>query len=337
MNPPLTRRSILRSGAAAAAALVVGVPRPLRAAQNELVFQTLGDWGWGNEAQRRVATAMGRVAEVQGCDFILSVGDNFYPEGVAGIDDAKWRTHFEDIYTAPALQVPWHVALGNHDYDGEVQAQIDYTARSWRWRMPSHYFKRSELLADGTTVDFFVTDTHPIRRAYRNWVRFVYFPPAEQVEWLGRELAASRADWKIVVGHHPVYSGGRHGNTDGLIEQFVPLFKQYGVQAYLNGHNHNLEHVVVDGIHYLTSGAASQPRPVATVPGSQFAFSGLGFMNARLSYDSLVIEFFDADTKPLHRATIRRAAGVARQDQPIRWGRVETERSQPPIRRVNPV
>lgn len=316
MLSPLTRRTILRTGAAAAAALAVGRPRPLRAAQNELVFQSLGDWGWGNEAQRRVAAAMARVAEAEGCDFIVSVGDNFYPEGVAGIDDPKWRTHFEDIYTAPALQVPWHVAIGNHDYDGDVDSQIEYTGHNWRWRMPSHYFKVSEMLADGTAVDFFFTDTHPIRRAYRNWVRLVYFPPGEQIEWLERELAASRADWKIVVGHHPVYSGGRHGNTDGLIEQFVPLFKRHGVQAYLNGHNHNLEHIVADGIHYLTSGAAAQPKQVTTIPGSRFAFTGLGFMNARLSRDFLVIEFFDAEAKPLHRATIPRTAGVARQDHP---------------------
>jgi hypothetical protein len=210
-------------------------------------------------------------------------------------------------------------------------SQIEYTGHNWRWRMPSHYFKVSELLADGTAVDFFFTDTHPIRRAYRNWVRLVYFPPGEQVEWLERELAASRADWKIVVGHHPVYSGGRHGNTDGLIEQFVPLFKRHGVQAYLNGHNHNLEHVVADGIHYLTSGAASQPKPAAVIPGSRFAFSGLGFMNARLSRDFLAIEFFDAEAKPLHTRRSRVAPGSPGKTI-MRSARAETERFQPRLR-----
>ncbi|MEJ0065789.1 MAG: hypothetical protein WDM85_10455 [Caulobacteraceae bacterium] len=34
-------------------------------------------------------------------------------DGVASVNDPKWRTSFEDVYTAPSLQVPWYVALGN--------------------------------------------------------------------------------------------------------------------------------------------------------------------------------------------------------------------------------
>lgn len=308
---PITRRMVIRTGAAAAATFALG--GFARAAGSELVFQTIGDFGWGNDKQKQVSAAMAKVADAQGCKFVVSVGDNIYPEGVQSVSDPKWKTNFEDIYTAPSLQVPWHVAIGNHDYDGNVQAQIDYSRLSWRWRMPAHYFKVSEMLADGTAVDFFFTDTHPIRRAYRNWVRFVYFPPGEQVAWLERELAASKAHWKFVVGHHPVYSGGSHGNTDGLIEQFVPLFKRYGVQAYLNGHNHNLEHVVRDGIHYLTSGAGGEPTPVNTkIEGALFGYGDLGFMNARLAREAMEIEFFDAEAKSLHRATIPRVRGAGR-------------------------
>jgi acid phosphatase len=303
---------LIRSGVAVVASLALGRIAPARAAGNRLVFQTIGDFGWGNEKQKLVAAAMAKVADAQGCDFVVSVGDNIYPEGVKATDDPKWRTNFEDVYTAPSLQIPWHVAIGNHDYDGNVQAQIDYSKVSWRWRMPARYFKVSEMLADGTAVDFFFTDTHPIRRAYRNWLRFVYFSAGEQVSWLARELAASKAEWKFVVGHHPVFSGGGHGKTDGLIEQFVPLFQRYGVQAYLNGHNHNLEHVVRDGIHYLTSGAGSDPAKVSPIDGSRFGYGDLGFMNARLTSEAMEIEFFDAAAKSLHRATIPRGRGAAR-------------------------
>jgi acid phosphatase len=305
----------MRSGAAAAAAFALGRFVPARAASPELVFQTIGDFGRGDDFQRRVAAAMAKIADAQGCDFVISVGDNFYPDGVAATDDPMWKTHFEDIYAAPSLQVPWHVAIGNHDYDGNVQAQIDYSKISWRWRMPSHLFKVSQMLTDGTAADFFFTDTHPINRAYRNWLRFVYFPPGEQVAWLARELAASKAEWKIVVGHHPVFSGGSHGNTPGLIDQFKPLFERYGVQAYLNGHNHNLEHVLVNGVNYLTSGAGSEPSAVSPISGAKFGYGDLGFMNARLGRDEMTIEFFDANAKSLHRASIPRRAGGARQSQ----------------------
>ncbi len=144
----------------------------------------------------------------------------------------------------------------------------------------------------------------PINRAYRNWLRFVYFAPGEQVAWLARELAESRAEWKIVVGHHPVYSGGSHGSTVGLIEQFEPLLRRHGVQAYINGHNHNLEHVVRDGVHYLTSGAGSSPEPVKKIEGARFGYGDLGFLSSRLFRDRMEIEFFDAEARSLYRAAI---------------------------------
>lgn len=299
-----------------------------RAADDALVFQTIGDFGWGNDAQKQVAAAMAKVADARGLNFVVSTGDNFYPNGVSDIDDPRWKTNFEDVYSAPSLQVPWHAALGNHDHDGSVQAQIDYSRVSSRWQMPSRYFRVRERLADGTSVDFFFTDTHPIRRAYRNWLRSAYFPPETQIAWLERELAASRADWKIVVGHHPVYSGGSHGSTDGLIEQFEPLFIRYGVQAYINGHNHNLEHVTAGGVHYLTSGAGGSPEPVGPIAGTQFAHGGLGFMNARLSSAHMAVEFFDAEATPLYRATIPRAAGSVRpHGYPVLpWQRAEKQR-----------
>jgi acid phosphatase len=306
--------------------LALGRYAPARAAGNELVFQAIGDFGWGNDKQKQVAAAMAKIADAHGCDFVISVGDNFYPNGVASTDDPIWKTHFEDIYAAPALQVPWHVAIGNHDYDGSVQAQIDYSKISWRWRMPSHLFKVSRMLADGTAADFFFTDTHPINRAYRNWLRFVYFPPGEQVAWLARELAASKAEWKIVIGHHPVFSGGGHGNTPGLIDQFKPLFERYGVQAYLNGHNHNLEHVAVNGVNYLTSGAGAEPVAVSPIKGSLFGHEGLGFMEARITREQMTVEFFGDDAKSLHRATIPRSAADGRRGQFGAGQRAESQR-----------
>lgn len=310
----------MQTGAAAAAAFALGRFLPARAAADAPAFLVLGDWGNGSDNQRKVAAAMATVAQGSGCDFVVSTGDNIYPSGVTSVRDPQWKEKFEDVYAAPSLQVPWHVALGNHDYDGDVQAQIDYSNESARWHMPARYFTHTEALGDGTQADFFFTDTHPIRRAYRNWLRFVYFPPGEQVAWLERSLAASKAAWKIVVGHHPVLSGGGHGNTDGLIEQFKPLFERYGVQAYLNGHNHNLEHVAVNGVHYLTSGGGCAPEAVTPIGGTRFAHGGLGFLHARLAPDELAVEFFDEKAASLYRAVIPVNADrqAARPDRPGR-------------------
>ena len=90
-------------------------------------FLAFGDWGRdGAQHQRDVAVQMGKAAAELGCRFIASVGDNFYENGVQSVDDPQWKTSFENIYTDPALQVPWYAVLGNHDYKGNPQAQIDY-------------------------------------------------------------------------------------------------------------------------------------------------------------------------------------------------------------------
>lgn len=45
-----------------------------------------------------------------------------------------------------------------------------------------------------------------------------------------------------------------HGDTEQLKERLAPLLKKYGVQAYLNGHDHTLQHISWQGIEYFTSG-----------------------------------------------------------------------------------
>lgn len=45
-------------------------------------------------------------------------------------------------------------------------------------------------------------------------------------------LAGSEADWKLVVGHHPVLSsGGAHGDQLELQQHVQPVLEKYGVQA----------------------------------------------------------------------------------------------------------
>jgi tartrate-resistant acid phosphatase type 5 len=299
----LTRREVFRTGAGAAAMLALGSRAPA-ATSGEAVFQVIGDWGFGNENQAKVARAMAEVADANGCDFIISTGDNFYPRGVTSATDEKFRTHFEEPYSALSLRVPWYVALGNHDHNGDIRAQIDYGRLNTRWILPAPYYKRTVRLPGGSTADFFFLDTTPIRREFRSWVRFVYFPSRPQVAWLERELALSNAPWKIVVGHHPLFSGGSHGGTSALVELLQPMFDRYGVQAYLNGHNHNLEHVRMGDVQYLTIGGGSKPTRISAVDGQHFAASRLGFMQARLATEEMHIEFFDEDSRPLYRASI---------------------------------
>ena len=267
-----------------------------------LTFLALGDWGQkGHERQRQVADAMGMAALAQSSQFILSAGDNFYPAGVTSTDDPHWRRSFEDVYTAPSLQVPWFSALGNHDYRGDVQAQIDYSRLSSRWRMPSRYFKVSGADFGAAFVDLFVIDTSPMvdRENYDERLQQLArghiegHKHARQLTWLDQALAGSTAPWKVVVGHHPVYSGG-HGDSPYLIEALVPMLEAHGVQLYINGHDHSLQHIRRGGVDYVCTGSGAEANDrLRTVDGTLHASSTPGFAAFRFEPDAVEFEFRD--------------------------------------------
>jgi tartrate-resistant acid phosphatase type 5 len=291
----LTRRSLLISGAAALAATI-----PAFGAEHEPTFLAIGDWGFkGSSGQRKVAAAMTSAARHLAPRFVISVGDNFYGKGVRSVDDPHWQESFEAVYDAPELMCPWYPVLGNHDHGGNVDAEIAFQSVDARWQMAARYYRKSEVLSGGAAADFFFLDTTPIVAGEDG--------PAgagAQLGWLERELAASGANWKIVVGHHPVFSGGKHGSSRVLVEGLKPLIDRFGVRAYLNGHDHDLQHIAVDGVHYLTCGAGAKTRPTMTIEGTLFAESRRGFMAGMFGPEALGIVFVDEAGDILHKASI---------------------------------
>ncbi len=163
--------------------------------------------------------------------------------------------------------------------------------------------------ANGLSADFFFLDTEEIFEARHGLMQLVdREEAAEQVSWLDQALSASKAHWKIVVGHHPVFSGGHHGSEPAMIELIKPLLDRHGVHVYLNGHDHSMQHIVVDGVHYLTAGTGCKSNDAAAISGTVFARNSLGFLKAGLSAAAMHIEFVDESGRTLHAADIAAAA-----------------------------
>lgn len=326
-----TRRRLLHvlGQAGIAAALPFTGVWAATAASARLSFLAVGDWGrHGNDHQRAVASRMGESAARLGARFVISVGDNFYENGVSGVDDPAWRSSFEDVYAAPSLQVPWHVALGNHDYRGNVQAQLDYSRGSRRWRMPGRWFSFTDTAADGTQLEVFVLDTSPMIRAYyAHGARVVKVGDQAdnvpvQLAWLDAGLAASKADWKIVVGHHPIYMGRpRHrlfdsapdrqlrmsGGAPELMAQLDPILQRHRVALYLNGHIHELQHVHHGATHYICTGAGSKVANYCDEGGgADFCSLNSGFIACTLARSWLRVAYRDYRGAQLHVVDIAR-------------------------------
>lgn len=94
---------------------------------------------------------------------------------------------------------------------------------------------------------------------------------AEQLKWLEDDLAKSKkAEFRFVVMHHPPFTAVKRRQGDNrLASQTVPLFEKYKVHAVFNGHDHNYQRHVVNGVTYVVTGGGGAPLyPVdAPLPG----------------------------------------------------------------------
>ena len=286
--------------------------------QRDLRFLIFGDWGRdGQFHQTDVATQMGLAAEARKCRLIISVGDNFYDKGVQTATDSQWKSSFEEIYTASSLAVPWYVILGNHDYKGRPGAQLDYAKTHPNWKMPARYFSAVEPITKTENVEFFFIDTNPFVVEYRTKEgmrdEIVSQDTIAQVAWLDQALSNSKATWKIVIGHHPIFSGGsEHGDQPELIREINPLLEKHGVPAYFNGHDHDLQHIVRGSVEYFNTGAGSKVRPPGPTEGSRFYKGTPGFMAVSLGVEKMHVDVIDYTGALLYKAEVKNrvAAGV---------------------------
>lgn len=282
-----------------------------------LRFMVLGDWGRnGADHQRQVAAQMDTIANRYFPDFFISTGDNFYPSGVASEWDPLWKYSFEDIYTGFRLQWNWYPVLGNHDYKSNPEAQVRYSGISRRWQMPARYYSKLISLPDDTSKKVLILfiDTNPlIPEFYSNkeyGPRVKTQDSTKQKKWIEQTLkhAPENVQWKIVVGHHPMYSGGSRVNgydTKAIRRVLETTFTKYKVDIYISGHEHSLQHIFnVQGLHHFISGAASEKTPAGPVPGSRFAASAYGFMNFSLTPGKAVVQAISDEGKILYTTTL---------------------------------
>lgn len=256
----------------------------------ELRVLFFGDAGTGGRAQYETGRTMHQVCQRQGCDLALVLGDNIYDAGVTGVDDPKFHSHFELPYEAFGRFDFWLVP-GNHDWRGNVAAQIAYTDLSPRWRQPAAHFVVPALPA---WVQIYGFDTQNISAAQADAARPFF--------------CGSAATWKIAFGHHPIHAHGRHEGNVETAAVLLPLFEECGVQLYLSGHEHHLEHITARHFDQVVSGAAATTRRVKHRPyqpgdasRQNFARASLGFGTLHLTPGSLDLVFHDRHGGEIYR------------------------------------
>jgi 3',5'-cyclic AMP phosphodiesterase CpdA len=191
----------------------------------------VGDFGVGGATERATGSAIEAWEAAHPADLLLTLGDNDYTES-----PPAFRQNWKDAFGwLGAAGVEVRGTLGNHDVhvDGG-RYELDPL------NMPAKRYERSL-----PGLDLFVLNSNSVGD--------------RQTAWLKQHLAASTAKWKVVSFHHPAYTCGGYLSNPAVLSRWVPLFRQYGVQLVLSGHDHNYQRFAPShGVTYLVHGGGGQ-------------------------------------------------------------------------------
>src|SRR5438477_5534306 len=174
-------------------------------------------------------------------DFIIQSGDMVEN----GDDSAQWPIFF-DIEKDLLRQTAFFPALGNHEHHTQYFESIFHDGT------PYYSF-------DWGNAHFIVLDSDVENAAPYERGRSVYWN--EEVRWLEEDLNQhQKADYRFVMAHHPPFTavGSRQG-SNGHMTALTPMLEKYHVSAAFFGHDHNYQHYLKNGIHYVITGGGGAP------------------------------------------------------------------------------
>ena len=206
-------------------------------------FAIIGDSGRGTPEQHQVAAQMARFRERFKFNFVVMLGDNIY-EGPASPED--YQRKFEEPYdTLLDDGVKFFAVLGNHDDPRQVSYPLFHMAGQ---RYYSFAPPEDPLTRLATRVEFFGLDSTNM--------------DSTQLAWLDERLGVSKAKWKVVFLHHPLYTSGRYRNASRAHRWAIePILTRHGVNIVLSGHEHIYQRSVLQqGVIYFVSGGAGSLR-----------------------------------------------------------------------------
>jgi hypothetical protein len=186
----------------------------------------VGDWGTGTLPQGAVAGAMSLYAEDNEVAAILTTGDNFLS------DDAGFL--MEPYGWAVDADIPFWVTWGDRDLESEARVEdIEETfGAPPRWSVH-----------EWGAVDVVILDSTQIESE-------------EQSAFLVETLESSE-DPTIVVVHHPPYSCGADGDTEGVKERWLGMFDE-DVFLVLSGHEPAYQRFEDPTVTYVVTGGGGE-------------------------------------------------------------------------------
>jgi hypothetical protein len=162
-----------------------------------------------------------------------------------GNDSSLWPEFFS-IERELLRQTAFFPALGNHERNSRTFYDIfrnESPYYSFNWGN-SHFLVLNSDIANAeesiTARDLF-------------W--------SVQRQWIEDDLKNSQAaHYRFIVAHHPPYTAvTRRQGDNPHMTALIPMLEKYHVSAGFFGHDHNYQHYLKNGIHYVITGGGGAP------------------------------------------------------------------------------
>lgn len=234
-------------------------------------------------------------ADPDGYAFLIHVGDLGYAEGNVAIWD-EWMSYIEPL----SSRLPYHVSIGNHEYDYEEGGEHDPSGAGKAWH-PN--FWNGGVDSGGEcglpTARRFAMPASPESRGVF-WYSFSagmvhvamisseHDPSADAPmgAWLAADLAAvdrERTPWVVLGIHRPMYETEEYASdfavANGLRAILEPLLLKSSVDVVIAGHYHSFFRTcaVANGVctpgapvHYTTGAAGASLDNAPLYPGYEY-------------------------------------------------------------------
>ena len=189
--------------------------------ETPLTVFAAGDIAYGDDHDEATARLIQELAPEEGDGYVLALGDLAYPDGA--------YEEFVDYYDPSwgAFKNRTHPVPGNHEYHTRDAAGY---FRYWGERAAGPHGWYSAKLGDWS---LFALNTNCSEVGGCG-------VGSDQYAWLKNELKNDSADCALMIGHHPRYSHGPHGNARSM-DDLWDLFYEHGGELYLSGHDHAYE------------------------------------------------------------------------------------------------
>lgn len=268
-------------------------------------FVAIGDTRSRNNVHKRIIEQVGKLNP----RFIVNSGDLV----ANGLSMRDWESFFK-INKDFMTNTPYYPVLGNHEKDSPYYYDFFDLPNNERY----YYFTVGDALfvvldSEGlrTTIPAFTSEG--MEDAYWEESGIEYLK--KQKEWLEQVLELNReAGFVFIFQHTPLYSvkKSRVEESKKVRAFWGDIFSRYGVQVFLNGHDHHYHHAFDKGVHFITSAGAGAPLyDIDAVQPETLNYKKIEhFINVEVEQDEAVLHVFDIegnefDTIKVERRTIK--------------------------------